>query len=227
VSTPLTPTEAARQAAANSLNVATFDFSQEELNRHWGLVAQAAISAFLTQHGEGPSDEEILTSMYGEPDEAVIANKALWTASAAKALAAKEGEKAELQATFDLQWKADQRAIKQWREAHPGNDLVWPDRCNMVVWLMDRVAALAAKDAEIAVSPNALMKQALVEAFNSDLRKDRDALAKELHSIKQYEEIKHSAFVGMARHNNELLEKTRAFEMIKQERDELREELNK
>jgi hypothetical protein len=41
-----------------------------------------------------------------------------------------------LQRTFDLQWKADQRAIKGWQEANPGNDLVWPDRCCMVMWLM-------------------------------------------------------------------------------------------
>lgn len=44
----------------------------------------------------------------------------------------------ELQRTFDLQWKADQRAIKCWQEAHPGNDLVWPDRADMVVWLMEK-----------------------------------------------------------------------------------------
>lgn len=48
-------------------------------------------------------------------------------------------ERDDLQRTFDLRWKADQRAIKQWQEAHPGNDLVWPDRCDMVVWLLDQL----------------------------------------------------------------------------------------
>ena len=48
-------------------------------------------------------------------------------------------ELADLQRTFDLRWKADQRAIKMWRDAHPGNDLVWPDRCDMVVWLLDQL----------------------------------------------------------------------------------------
>lgn len=47
----------------------------------------------------------------------------------------------DLQRTFDLQWKADQRAIKRWRVAHPGNDNVWPDRANMVVWLMEQMGA--------------------------------------------------------------------------------------
>lgn len=42
----------------------------------------------------------------------------------------------ELQQVFDLQWEADMRAVKRWREAHPGNELVLPDRCNMVTWLL-------------------------------------------------------------------------------------------
>lgn len=50
-----------------------------------------------------------------------------------------EAKAAELQRVFDVQWKADQRAIKLWQAAHPGKDLVWPDRCNMVVWLLDQM----------------------------------------------------------------------------------------
>jgi hypothetical protein len=59
-------------------------------------------------------------------------------------LAAAKEEAESLQATFDLQWEADQRAIKRWQAAHPGNDLVWPDRADMVVWLMEKHAKLAA-----------------------------------------------------------------------------------
>lgn len=44
-----------------------------------------------------------------------------------------------LRHVFDLQWKADQRAITLWQAAHPGNDMVWPDRCDMVVWLMEQL----------------------------------------------------------------------------------------
>lgn len=46
----------------------------------------------------------------------------------------------EMQELFDLEFEADQRAIKRWQEANPGNDLVWPDRANMVVWLMEQYA---------------------------------------------------------------------------------------
>lgn len=45
----------------------------------------------------------------------------------------------ELEATFDLRWKADMRAIKRWREAHPGNDLVLPDHADLVVWLLEQM----------------------------------------------------------------------------------------
>lgn len=45
----------------------------------------------------------------------------------------------DLQRTFDLRWKADRRATKLWQEAHPGNDLVWPDHADMVVWLMEEL----------------------------------------------------------------------------------------
>src|SRR5882762_6318521 len=46
----------------------------------------------------------------------------------------------QLNFTFDLQWEADQRAIKSCQAAHPGNDHVWPDRCCMVIWLMEQLA---------------------------------------------------------------------------------------
>lgn len=47
--------------------------------------------------------------------------------------------------SFDLYWKANQRAIKAWQAAHPGNDLVWPDTAKMVEWLMERHAAMLDK----------------------------------------------------------------------------------
>lgn len=66
----------------------------------------------------------------------------------AEAIVAKDGEigrlraeRDELQKLFAMQWDADQRAIKRWQEAHPGNELVWPDRADMVVWLMEQHVA--------------------------------------------------------------------------------------
>lgn len=46
-------------------------------------------------------------------------------------------ELAELQATFDLRWEADMRALRRWHDA--GNDpLVWPDHADLTVWLMEQ-----------------------------------------------------------------------------------------
>lgn len=49
-----------------------------------------------------------------------------------------EEELREVQALFDLRWKADMRAIKQWQTAHPDRGNVWPDHADMVVWLLER-----------------------------------------------------------------------------------------
>lgn len=48
---------------------------------------------------------------------------------------------ADLEELFDLTWEADMRAVKRWREAHPGNELVMPDRADMVVWLLETYAS--------------------------------------------------------------------------------------
>ena len=53
-------------------------------------------------------------------------------------------EIADLRRTFDLMWAADQRAIKAWQEANPGNDMVWPDRSALTRWLLDQIARLTA-----------------------------------------------------------------------------------
>lgn len=44
----------------------------------------------------------------------------------------------EIKITFDLRWKADQRAIKKWQAAHPGKELTWPDHTDLVMWLAEQ-----------------------------------------------------------------------------------------
>jgi len=56
----------------------------------------------------------------------------------------------ELERSFDLRWKADQRAIKRWQAAHPGNDLIWPDHADLCVWLMEQLEQRQAALIEIA-----------------------------------------------------------------------------
>ncbi len=41
--------------------------------------------------------------------------------------------------SFSLQWEASLRGIKMWQAANPGNDMVWPDRGDMVAWLIGQI----------------------------------------------------------------------------------------
>ncbi len=45
----------------------------------------------------------------------------------------------EMQAIFNLRWKADMRAIKIWQKAHPDSPIDWPDHADMVVWLLEQL----------------------------------------------------------------------------------------
>lgn len=46
-----------------------------------------------------------------------------------------------LQATFDLQWEAQMRAVKRWQATNPGKEATWPDQTNLLVWLMNQLEA--------------------------------------------------------------------------------------
>lgn len=48
----------------------------------------------------------------------------------------------EMEFIFELRFGADGRARDRWQAAHPGNDLVWPDHADLVVWLMAQLDGL-------------------------------------------------------------------------------------
>ena len=60
-----------------------------------------------------------------------------------RALDAMVKENAELTAVFVAQWGADMRAKQRWQIA-TGKEGTWPDRANLVVWLLERVEKLEA-----------------------------------------------------------------------------------
>ena len=88
-------------------------------------------------------------------------------------ISALEDELAIYEAVFDANWEADQRAIKQW-QAETGEVKVWPDRCDMVVWLLNKhdkeKAAWEAK--EKALQDLALHLEALSDEMNERHPKD-------------------------------------------------------
>lgn len=45
----------------------------------------------------------------------------------------------EMESTLNLIRKSDARAIKMWQAAHPGKELVWPDRGKMIFWLLEQL----------------------------------------------------------------------------------------
>lgn len=69
--------------------------------------------------------------------------------SARARVAELESEIDEYERTFKFRWRADQRAIKRWQEANPGNDLVWPDHADLVIWLSEEARCSAARIAEL------------------------------------------------------------------------------
>ena len=60
-------------------------------------------------------------------------------------IAALENEVERYQRSFSVRREASMRAIRRWQEAHPGNDLNWPDHADLVVWLLEQDAALRAE----------------------------------------------------------------------------------
>lgn len=48
-----------------------------------------------------------------------------------------KAEIAEHDASFDLRWKADMRAIKRWQKA-TGKTAIWPDHADLCVWLLEQ-----------------------------------------------------------------------------------------
>ena len=72
-------------------------------------------------------------------------------------------ENADLRGTLDAVIEADGRAADLWRAAHPGKELVIPDRAKLVGWLLEQNAALK----------TALDHQM---TYQRELRADRDRL---------------------------------------------------
>ena len=81
------------------------------------------------------SEEGVLATKGPEPIHEAEAIVEAITRYAEKA----EAQRDELQAIFDLQWKADQRAIHRWQGDDPSRALTWPDRTDLTMWLLEKL----------------------------------------------------------------------------------------
>jgi FtsZ-binding cell division protein ZapB len=61
-------------------------------------------------------------------------------------------EVAEYEAAFDAQWNADMAGVQMWREAHPGNDMVLPDRTNFTAWILAEIVVQRADNEKLRVT---------------------------------------------------------------------------
>ena len=132
--------------------------------------------------------ERLNDAALSQPD----CDPAIWLRNNASAILdkLKQAEQAEeLQATFDLQWKADMRAVERWRKEKPSErELQMPDRADMCFWLIGQVAELErtvdALRSQVKVAEEALeliADQTYVDfALHHDLitRAAKEALAK-------------------------------------------------
>jgi hypothetical protein len=62
---------------------------------------------------------------------------------------AADKELADVQASLELQHKSNDRARTMWQSAQPDQQLTWPDRTKMLMWLLDQYAAAEAKVREL------------------------------------------------------------------------------
>lgn len=82
----------------------------------------------------------------------------------------------EREQSFALRHDADMRAIKRWQEAHPGNDLVWPDHADMCMWLLGEIERL--RDALESLLPGLIL-----DLRYADLDDDRDAMQSRIDTV--------------------------------------------
>lgn len=114
-----------------------------KIERNFGMTDEAW-RAWLEKHGDDPQGCTVCGAIAGTcADFPLCPGNPLWKEGPVEmaddpAQFTKEKIE-ELEAVFDLRWKASQRAIKRWQQAHPGNDLVWPDHADLCVWLMEEL----------------------------------------------------------------------------------------
>jgi hypothetical protein len=97
----------------------------------------------MAKRSDGPPDDEepgiseLEDAVLGILEEAGVSSEV--NDKVMKLINDAEKEHDALRQTFDLQWQADQRAILKWQAAHPGNELVWPDRQELTSWLLGKM----------------------------------------------------------------------------------------
>jgi hypothetical protein len=78
-------------------------------------------------------------------------------------------EVAEYEAIFDAQWNADMAGVQMWREAHPGNDMVLPDRKRFTAWILAEVVVQRVENEKLRAALLVARKYVLVQSCELSL----------------------------------------------------------
>lgn len=88
-----------------------------------------------------------------------------------------ERENIDLHDTLDAVIAADERAVDLWRAAHPGKELVVPDRAKLVGWLLEQNAALRKAKEMVELERCEMMRSmSLAQNQSQQLRADKERL---------------------------------------------------
>jgi hypothetical protein len=83
-------------------------------------------------------------------------------------------EVAEYKSLFDAAWEADMRGVRMWREAHPGNDMVLPDRANFTSWILAEIMQLRSLT---------VVQESLIRKVEAESEKLRAAIERALRQL--------------------------------------------
>ena len=95
----------------------------------------------------------------------------------------------ELEHSLALQCKAGQRAIRMW-QAETGKDLVWPDKADLCVWLMQKNEQLQATNQQLleALELNdAMLRKGIFNCTDEEMQRAKDARIEAITNAKQQE----------------------------------------
>lgn len=115
------------------------EWSAIDGERHWQLFRDTTGGAgHPLQVVKAPKESDIFEPYWPTPAEAAYILAAL------NAVPDLLTDRAESEASFDLRWKADMRAIRMWQEA-TGRTEVWPDHADLCVWLLGRIDTMSGR----------------------------------------------------------------------------------
>ena len=137
--------EAAESAADEELGQAAADkavMSLEAMAFNWIATTDIHKAIAAASWFAGPHAGKLGSCIHGLVSQAWIEGACTGFDARRKLTVAAREQIAEFEQMLDMVRQADRRGVDMWREANPGNEMVLPDRGDLVAWLVGRFAEL-------------------------------------------------------------------------------------